>query len=819
MTVSNDEGKQMRKLRKYLKPYGLLFLVAVAFLFVQAVSELNLPNMMSNIINVGIQQNGIEHAAPEAISDRGYAFMRSFMTKKERARLDRYYRRVPAAKVNRRTYDKLAKGEGLYRLKAKTDTAYDTLDPIFSRAGWTFIEFIQDKDNRAQIKKAAAAQARAKLIAQARAGAAAKGMNLSAVSDEALLAMLSDPAQAAKFGMDAEQIQAMNRGSAGGSTDFKVSGRTTSSNLNKIDMTEVYPLTPAIRAAGGSAMQRARDKAMKIDTSMQSQTGAVFVKLFGKELGVNIGARQQSYIVRTGLKMIGLTVLSALAAISVGFLASRIAAGMARSLREDLFQKVTTFSSPEFSRFGTASLITRSTNDITQLQTFIIMAIRMVCYAPIIGTGGIIMALRRDVSMAWVIALAVIVLLGLIAVVAALVMPKFKIMQKLIDRLNLVMRENLNGMEVVRAFSNQSHEAKRFDGENTAVTQNNLFVNRVISLMMPVMMLMMNGVTLLIVWVGAHQIADSAMQVGDMMAFMQYSMQIIIAFVMVAVMFIMIPRAQVSAERIAEVIETEPAVQDPPEPVHFAGVHPGRVVFDHVSFRYAGADEDVLHDISFVAEPGQTVAFIGSTGSGKSTLVNLIPRFADVTAGRITIDGTDIRAVSLHELRDHIGFVPQRATLFSGTVASNLRFGKADASDEAIRIAAEIAQATEFIDASPEGYDRAIAQGGSNVSGGQKQRLAIARALAKQPDLYIFDDSFSALDFKTDAVLRKALRPYTQKAAVLIVAQRVNTIMDADQIVVLDEGRVVGIGRHDALIETCETYRDIVASQLGKGEA
>jgi ATP-binding cassette subfamily B protein len=304
-----------------------------------------------------------------------------------------------------------------------------------------------------------------------------------------------------------------------------------------------------------------------------------------------------------------------------------------------------------------------------------------------------------------------------------------------------------------------------------------------------------------------------------MMAFMQYSMQIIIAFVMVAVMFIMIPRAQVSAERIAEVIETEPAVQDPPAPVHFAGAHPGRVVFDHVSFRYAGADEDVLHDISFVAEPGQTVAFIGSTGSGKSTLVNLIPRFADVTAGRITIDGTDIRAVSLHELRDHIGFVPQRATLFSGTVASNLRFGKADANDEAIRIAAEIAQATEFIDASPEGYDRAIAQGGSNVSGGQKQRLAIARALAKQPDLYIFDDSFSALDFKTDAVLRKALKPYTQNAAVLIVAQRVNTIMDADQIVVLDEGCVVGIGRHDALIETCETYRDIVASQLGKGEA
>ncbi|WP_329886697.1 ABC transporter ATP-binding protein [Pseudoramibacter faecis] len=809
----------MRKLRKYLKPYGLLFLVAVAFLFVQAVSELNLPNMMSNIINVGIQQNGIKHAAPEVIGDRGYAFMRSFMTKKERARLDRYYRHVPAAAVDRRTYDKLAKGEGLYQLKTKTDTAYDTLDPIFSRAGWTFIEFIQDKDNLAQIKKAAAAQARAKLIAQARARAAARGMNLSAVSDKTLLAMLSDPAQAAKLGLNAKQIQAMNQGSTGGSADFKMGGKTTSSNLNKIDMTEVYPLTPAIRAVGGSAMQRARDKAMKIDTSMQSQTGAVFVKLFGKELGVDIGARQQSYIVRTGLKMIGLTVLSALAAISVGFLASRIAAGMARNLREDLFQKVTTFSSPEFSRFGTASLITRSTNDITQLQTFIIMAIRMVCYAPIIGTGGIIMALRRDVSMAWVIALAVIVLLGLIAVVAALVMPKFKIMQKLIDRLNLVMRENLNGMEVVRAFSNQSHEAERFDGENTAVTQNNLFVNRVIALMMPVMMLMMNGVTLLIVWVGAHQIADSAMQVGDMMAFMQYSMQIIIAFVMVAVMFIMIPRAQVSAERIAEVIETEPAVQDPTAPAHFPGAHPGRVIFDHVSFRYAGADEDVLHDISFVAEPGQTVAFIGSTGSGKSTLVNLIPRFADVTAGRITIDNTDIRAVSLHELRDHIGFVPQRATLFSGTVASNLRFGRADASDEAIRIAAEIAQATEFIDASPEGYDRAIAQGGSNVSGGQKQRLAIARALAKQPDLYIFDDSFSALDFKTDAVLRRALRPYTQKAAVLIVAQRVNTIMDADQIVVLDEGRVAGIGRHDALIETCETYRDIVASQLGKGEA
>lgn len=807
----------MRKLGKYLKPYGLPLLVAVAFLFVQAVSELNLPNMMSDIINVGIQQNGVEHAAPEAISDEGYAFMRSFMTKKEQARLDRYYRHIPAAKVNRKTYARLAKDAGLYRLTTKTAPAYDALDPIFSRAGWTFIEFIQDKDNREQIEKVAAAQARALLIAQVRAGAAAKGLNLSAVNDEALLAMLSDPAQAAKLGLSDSQMQAMRPSS--GENNFKMSGGAASSNLNKIDITKVYALTPVIRAMDGPAMQTARAKAQKIDASMQSQTGAVFVKLFDKELGVDIGAKQQSYIVRTGLKMIGLTVLSALAAIGVGFLASRIAAGMARSLREDLFQKVTTFSSPEFGRFGTASLITRSTNDITQLQIFVIMAIRMVCYAPIIGTGGIIMALRRDVSMAWIIALAVIVLLGLIAVVAALVMPKFKIMQKLIDRLNLVMRENLNGMEVVRAFSNQRREAERFDGENTAVTANNLFVNRVIALMMPVMMLTMNGVMLLIVWVGAHQIADSAMQVGDMMAFMQYSMQIIIAFVMVAVMFIMIPRAQVSAERIGEVLETEPAVQDPAAPVHFPGAHPGRVVFDHVSFRYDGADEEVLHDISFVAEPGQTVAFIGSTGSGKSTLVNLIPRFADVTAGRITIDGTDIRAVSLHELRAHIGFVPQRATLFSGTVASNLRFGKADASDAAIRTAAEIAQATEFINASPEGYDRAIAQGGGNVSGGQKQRLAIARALAKRPDLYIFDDSFSALDFKTDAVLRRALKPYTKNAAVLIVAQRVNTIMDADQIVVLDEGRVVGIGRHDALIETCTTYRDIVASQLGKGEA
>lgn len=808
----------MTKLAKYLKPYLVALILSLCLLFVQAMTDLNLPNMMSNIINVGIQQSGIEHAAPDAISDQGYAFMLSFMTSEEQAQVGNYYTRITADAVDRNKYPD-AGDKALYELKDTSTQAYSTLDPIFSRAGWTFIEFIQNQDNLTKLKDAAKAEAQAKITATIREKAQAMGIDTSSMDDATLMAMISDPQTAAALGIDSSAMTSQT--STSSSENNLLSGNTTdmSGNLDTIDITKVYQLTPYINLLSQDDLAASRAQADAVPASMREQTGSVFTKMFYKELGVNITAIQQRYIIKIGLEMLGLTLLGALAAIGVGFNASRIAAGAARHIRRDIFTKVESFSAPEFNRFGAASLITRSTNDITQIQTLIVMGVRLVCYAPIIGVGGIIMALRQNVSMGWIIGLAVGILVCVIAVIFIAVMPKFKLIQKLVDRLNLVMRENLNGMSVVRAFSNQQYEEKRFDTENINVTKTNLFVNRTMVFLMPMMMLIMNGISLLIVWIGAHQIADSAMQVGDMMAFMQYAMQIIMAFLMISMMFIMIPRASVSADRIAQVLNTEPAVKDPAGPTHFPAEHPGVLSFDHVCFRYSGADEDVLHDISFTALPGQTTAFIGSTGSGKSTLLNLIPRFSDVTEGRITLDHTDIREVTLHELRNHIGLVPQKGVLFSGTVATNLRFGKKDATDAQIGLAADIAQASSFINETPEGFDRNIAQGGGNVSGGQKQRLAIARALARKPDVYLFDDSFSALDFKTDAELRKALKPYTQNATVLIVAQRINTIMDADQIIVLDEGRIVGQGSHDTLMHTCATYRDIASSQLGGAEA
>ena len=516
--------------------------------------------------------------------------------------------------------------------------------------------------------------------------------------------------------------------------------------------------------------------------------------------------------------MLLITLVSALSAICVALLAARISAGLSRDLRRDLFHRVESFSNAEFDQFSTASLITRTTNDITQVQMVVMMGIRMLCYAPIMAIGGITMAVRKSVSMTWIIALAVIVLLCVIGVVFSIAMPKFKKMQKLIDRLNLVARENLTGLMVTRAFSNQAFEEKRFDQSNRDLTDNQRFVNRVMTVLMPVMMFVMNGVSLLIVWIGSHQIAQSQMQVGDMMAYMQYAMQVIMSFLFISVIFIMVPRASVSAGRIADVLETEPCIQDPKDPKDFVPEKKGWVEFDHVSFRYEGAEEDVLHDISFTAKPGQTTAFIGSTGSGKSTLVNLVPRFYDVTEGSVKVDGRDVREVRQYDLHARIGYVPQKGVLLSGTIDSNLRYGKEGATDTEIRTAAEVAQATEFIDAKPEGMQTPIAQGGSNVSGGQKQRLSIARALAKEPEIFIFDDSFSALDFKTDAALRKALKAQTGDATVLLVAQRVSTILDAEQIIVLDEGKIVGRGTHQQLLKTCPTYYEIASSQLTKEE-
>ena len=527
--------------------------------------------------------------------------------------------------------------------------------------------------------------------------------------------------------------------------------------------------------------------------------------------------RDNGLILHAGGIMLLISLGSVVAAICVGFLGSRIGSGMARTLRRDMFEKVSSFSNTEFDKYSTASLITRTTNDITQVQNFVTMMIRMMFYAPIMGAGGVILALSKDVSMSWIIILAVVVLIGLIVVISIVVLPRFKKIQGLIDRLNLIVREQLSGMLVIRAFNTEKFEEKRFEEANRDLMKVNLFVNRVMTFMMPAMMLLMNVISVLVIWVGSHRVGEGALQVGDMMAFMQYTMQIIMSFLFISMMFIMIPRASDSARRISEVLETELSIIDGQE-TKAAEDTIGLIEFKDVTFTYPGAEEAVLHNVSFIAKPGETTAFIGSTGSGKSTLINLIPRFYDVTSGQILLDGVDIRKMREHHLREQIGYVPQKGILFSGTIASNLRYGKKDATESEVLEATTIAQAKEFIDLKPEGLNTDIAQGGSNVSGGQKQRLSIARALVKKPQIYIFDDSFSALDFKTDARLRAEIKENVKEATVLLVAQRISTIMHAEQIIVLDEGFVVGKGTHKELLETCEVYKEIALSQLSKEE-
>ena len=543
-----------------------------------------------------------------------------------------------------------------------------------------------------------------------------------------------------------------------------------------------------------------------------------YVQSAYEELGMDMDSIQIHYLIVTGGKMVGLAFLGMAASILVGFLASRVGAATGRDLRGRVFHKVVGFSNNEFDHFSTASLITRSTNDIQQIQLLTVMLLRIVLYAPILAIGGIIQVFQTNVSMSWIIALAVILIALVILVLFVVAMPKFKILQNLVDKLNLVTREILTGLSVIRAFSTQKHEEERFDQANRDLTRTNLFVNRAMTFMMPVMMLVMNGISVLIMWNGAHGISEGQMQVGDMMAFIQYTMQIIMGFLMLCMLSIMLPRAAVAADRVEEVLSSQTVIHDPEHPASFDSRKKGVLTFSHVSFRYQGADENVLHDITFTAEPGKTTAIIGSTGSGKSTLVNLIPRFYDVTEGSITLDGADIRQVSQHELREKLGFVPQKGVLFSGDIASNILFGNPHGSEAEMKEAAEIAQAAEFIEEKPEGYKSPIAQGGSNVSGGQKQRLSIARAIAKHPEVFIFDDSFSALDFKTDVTLRKALRTKTKDSTVLIVAQRISTILNADQIIVLDEGKIAGMGTHQELLESCEIYRQIAASQLSESE-
>ena len=587
-------------------------------------------------------------------------------------------------------------------------------------------------------------------------------------------------------------------------------------SLDDMSMFDLLKMLPAEQRA--TMVEKIEEQMSEMPDTILDQASVSFCRSAYKDLGMDMEQTQIHYLLKTGGQMAALALLGMVASIMVAFLASRVGASAGRDLRSGVFHKVVGFSNNEFNHFSTASLITRSTNDIQQIQMLIVMLLRMVLYAPILAIGGVLQVMKTNVSMSWIIGLAVIIIAFVVLLLFLVVMPKFKVLQNLVDKLNLVTREILTGLPVIRAFSTEKHEEERFDDANRTLTKTNLFVNRAMTFMMPVMMLVMNGVSVLIVWTGAHGISDGKMQVGDMMAFIQYTMQIIMGFLMLCMISIMLPRAAVAADRVEEVLKSETMIHDPKQEKHFPEDGKGVLTFDHVSFRYPGADEDVLEDITFTAKPGETTAIIGSTGSGKSTLVNLIPRFYDVTSGDITLDGVDIREVKQHELREKLGYVPQKGVLFSGDIASNIMFGNSHGSDDEMIEAAEIAQATEFIDTKPEKYKSPISQGGSNVSGGQKQRLSIARAIAKHPQVFIFDDSFSALDYKTDVTLRRALAEKTSGSTVLIVAQRISTILHAEQIIVLDEGKVAGKGTHAELLKNCPVYREIAESQLSRKE-
>ena len=601
-------------------------------------------------------------------------------------------------------------------------------------------------------------------------------------------------------------------------TSFEQAGEMLGISSGKANALTIITALAEKGGMGDTNLSALSDKISEMPGTITEQSAVRFVKDEYSSLGVDMNVLQQNYLLSAGGKMLLIALLMMAVSVTVGFFAATTAAKVGRDLRAGVFKSVVSFSSAEIDRFSTASLITRSTNDIQQIQMVIVMLLRMVIYAPILGIGGVFMVLTTGTGMAWIIALAVIVILAVVLILMKIAMPKFKLMQKLVDKLNLVAREILTGLPVIRAFSREKYEEERFDKANKDLTSAMLFTNRTMTFMMPLMMMIMNLVTVLIIWVGAGQISDGSLQVGDMMAFIQYTMQIIMAFLMICMISVMLPRAAVSASRIDEVLTSETMIHDPKQPLRIPEEGKGKVVFDHVSFRYPGAEEDVLHDISFTAEPGKTTAFIGSTGCGKSTLVNLIPRFYDVTDGKITIDGKDVRDVSQHELREKLGYVPQKAVLFSGDIASNILYGNPDGSEAEMIEAATIAQATEFIDQKKKKYKSPISQGGANVSGGQKQRLSIARAIAKHPDVYIFDDSFSALDYKTDATLRAELKEKTAESTVMIVAQRISTILHADQIIVLEDGQIVGKGTHKELLKNCEAYYQIASSQLSEKE-
>ena len=713
----------MLNILKYLKKHGGMVVLILALLCVQAYCDLTLPKYTSDIVDVGIQQSGVERVAPQQMRGTTMETLTLFLSDEDEATLRAAY---------------TAAEDGTYTLAVRDKKTLDQLDQML---GLPMVALYQMEQ---------------------------QGM---------------DPA------MLTAQVEQVGR--------------------------------EAFKAGLMEQMEAMADQYGATADMLTDQMAILFVRQEYETMGMDLNAMQRSYLLTTGGKMLALTLLMVAAAITAGMLASRVAASVGMELRGKVFRKVVSFGNAEIDKFSTASLITRSTNDIQQIQMVVVMLLRLVLYAPIIGIGGIVRVASTRTSMGWIIGVAVGVLLALIVVLMTVAMPKFKKMQTLIDRVNLVSREILTGLPVIRAFSREAYEEKRFDKANRDLMGTQLFTNRTMSMMMPIMMLIMNGISVLIVWAGAHGVDLGTMQVGDMIAFITYTMQIVMAFLMISVVSIMLPRAGVSAKRIQEVLDTKVSVRDP-EPGKNKDESKenwrGEVCFEDVSFRYPDAQADVLEHISFTARPGETTAIIGSTGSGKSTLLNLIPRFFDVSYGRITIDGVDIRNLSLHKLHSLLGYVPQKGVLFSGTIESNLKFGGEDITDEAMRQAAAIAQADDFIDAKPEGYESPIAQGGTNVSGGQKQRLSIARAIAKNPKVYLFDDSFSALDYKTDAALRRALSEQVKDAAVIIVAQRISTILHARQIIVLDEGKVAGIGTHEELMASCPTYQEIARSQLSEAE-
>ena len=731
----------MGKLFKFMKPYAATILMIVVFLVLQAYCDLSLPGYTSDIVNVGIQQGGIDTAIPEQISVEDMDRLFLFVSEQDQ--------------------------------KTVLD-AYERDTDIYESEAYVLKDGILKDEKRT----------------------------------DKIGAILSKPMMLVTvFSSDSEETKEM--------TDAMFASLPKEMLSEDMTVFDVLGMMPEEQRA--QMVTQIGEKVDEMPETMLEQAATIYLKEAYKNLGMDTDKIQTGYMLRTGGKMLALAAVGMIVSMIVGFLASKVGASTGRDLRGKVFRKVVEFSNGEFDKFSTASLITRSTNDIQQIQMLTVMILRMVLYAPIMGIGGVFKVFHTNVSMSWIIGLAVVLIAMVVMVLFVVAMPKFKILQNLVDRLNLVTREILTGLPVIRAFSTEKHEEERFDQANKDLTKTNLFVNRAMTFMMPTMMLIMNAISILIVWVGANGINDGQMQVGDMMAFIQYTMQIIMAFLMICMISIMLPRAAVSATRVDEVLTSTTLINDPKQPKHLKEGK-GMVEFDHVSFRYPGAEEDVLHDISFTAKPGETTAIIGSTGSGKSTMVNLIPRFYDVTEGKITIDGEDIRNVTQHELRDQLGYVPQKGVLFSGTIASNILYGNPDGSEETMMEAAKVAQAAEFIEEKPKCYDSRISQGGGNVSGGQKQRLSIARAIAKDPKIFIFDDSFSALDYKTDVTLRKALKEHTVNSTVIIVAQRISTILHADQIIVLDEGKVAGIGTHKELLKNCDVYYQIAASQLSEKE-